>query len=421
MKPEMPLAGEPPTDLAALADDIEYHLFALFLDRWYPRCVSERGGFHQVFAEDWTALPGEDRGVVFQARMTWTAAAIASSYSEKAHFLEFASHGTEFLTGRQWDPEHGGFLWTVDPSGAPVEPDGRFKRTYGQAFGTFALAKAGQVLPEANAAAVKGFDWLEEHAYDRIHGGWTEVLNRDGGAIRPGDPNADAKDFGPVAQYGLKLQNTHLHMVEALTELVSGSKHERALERLAEAVEIMLVKMYVEPGCFHTTFLPNWMPVPAAWSIAHDVEAAHLLLTANRYLANPKVPQVARCVVAHALDRGFDWKRGGFYESADACGRVWDRTKGWWNQFECLLGLAAVLRLDPENGQIKEALAKTWGWIRDRQFDRVHGGVFAQISDSGEVFPDRRKGHAWKAAYHETRAMVETAQILRTNLCGLPR
>ena len=45
---------------------------------WYPRAVErEKGGFHQTFGRDWSALPDTNRFLVYQARMVWTAAEFA--------------------------------------------------------------------------------------------------------------------------------------------------------------------------------------------------------------------------------------------------------------------------------------------------------------------------------------------------------
>lgn len=415
MATTIPPGEAPGMNPSLLADEIEQYLFEPFLDRWFPACVSDEGGFHQNFAEDWSRLPGDERGVVFQARMTWTAARAYRHRPDRTEYRDFARHGVELLIGRMWDAQNGGFYWSTSPDGAPTDASGAFKRTYGQAFGIFALAQAAIALedPEVAQFALKAFRWLEEHAHDSVNGGWKEILHTDGTPIAIGDAGADVGDFGPLARYGLKLQNTHLHVLEALAELQRANPDPLVETRLREAVRIMLDRMYVEPGCFHGVFHPDWRPVPAAWSIAHDVEACHLLLDAETLVQAPDLREKAAKVIRHSLDRGYDWEYGGYFEAADATGPVWDRGKGWWNQFECLLGLAATLPFVEDRSRSVKALVLLWDWIRDRQFDQVHGGVFAKLSQTGEVIGNRSKGHAWKAAYHETRAMIETARLLR--------
>src|SRR5690242_14091076 len=48
------------------------------MDHWYPHAVEKtRGGFHQNLARDWSYRPDEGASLVYQSRMTWTAAAYA--------------------------------------------------------------------------------------------------------------------------------------------------------------------------------------------------------------------------------------------------------------------------------------------------------------------------------------------------------
>ncbi|MBI5705871.1 MAG: AGE family epimerase/isomerase [Armatimonadetes bacterium] len=411
----MATTASPGLDPTLLAQDIERHLFTHFLDRWFPACVSEEGGFHQNLAEDWSRLPGDERGVVFQARMTWTAARAYRHRPDRTEFKDWARHGVGFLVDKLWDSRHGGFFWSTTPEGSSGDGSGAFKRTYGQAFGIFALAQAAIALDDAEVAgsAMRAFRWVEEHAHDSVNGGWKEILQADGSPIATGDAEADVGDFGPLGRYGLKLQNTHLHVLEALAELQRAAPDPLVRTRLSEAVRIMLDHMYVEPGCFHGVFHPDWRPVPAAWSIAHDVEACHLLLDAETLIEAPDLREKVAKIIRHSLDRGYDWEYGGFFEAADATGPIWDRGKGWWNQFECLLGLAATLPFVEDRFRSRRAIAQLWDFIAKRQFDPVHGGVYAKLSQAGEVIGNRGKGHAWKAAYHETRAMIETASLLR--------
>ena len=66
---------------------------------WYPQAVDrERGGFHQTLARDWSPRPDENVFLVYQARMTWTAAAFAQySPPHREEFVGYARHGIEFL------------------------------------------------------------------------------------------------------------------------------------------------------------------------------------------------------------------------------------------------------------------------------------------------------------------------------------
>ena len=72
---------------------------------WYPGAVDRRrGGFHQTLARDWSLRPDENVFLVYQARMTWTAATFAQ-YSQPDHDEE-AIHrdGTPILSWEQDAP-----------------------------------------------------------------------------------------------------------------------------------------------------------------------------------------------------------------------------------------------------------------------------------------------------------------------------
>ena len=69
-----------PEEARAIRERVETLLRDELTKRWYPQSLDrERGGFHQTFARDWSMLPDENRFIVYQARMTWTAAPCYSS------------------------------------------------------------------------------------------------------------------------------------------------------------------------------------------------------------------------------------------------------------------------------------------------------------------------------------------------------
>ena len=96
---------------------------------WYPHAVNrERGGFHQSMARDWSLEPDENVFLVYQARMTWTAAAFAAySPADRDEFVEYARHGIAFLDKVMRDQEFGGFHWILDPRGA-ARPERRRRK-----------------------------------------------------------------------------------------------------------------------------------------------------------------------------------------------------------------------------------------------------------------------------------------------------
>ena len=157
------------------------------MEHWYPRAVDdEHGGFHQNFARDWSPRPDDSKFLVYQARMTWTAAAFA--VFEPAHreeFLGYARHGIAFLDTRDARPGARGLSLDRRPEW-PARPRlGDEKHVYGISFVIYAASKVREVTGDELALKVASdaFDWLEQHAHDAKHGGYFEALERDGTPI----------------------------------------------------------------------------------------------------------------------------------------------------------------------------------------------------------------------------------------------
>jgi len=391
--------------------------------RWYPAAMDrEFGGFHQNFGRDWAARPDDNRFLVYQARMVWTAAAFAEFDPERREeFLGYARHGVEFLDSTMRDKEHGGFHWILNGRGEVDPKLGDEKHVYGIAFVIYAASKAHAVGGDDRALRVArdAFDWLDAHAHDAERGGYFEALRRDGTAITEYDPAA------PIAErqdrlgvyYGFKTMNSHIHLLEALAELARVDDRPIVRERLREVFLIVRDKIAVEPGALNLYLTHDWRAIPAHDSFGHDVETAFLLVEAAEVLGVPddeKTWSIARSLVDHALDWGWDKTNGGFFDKGDsfAAGPL-DTTKVWWTQAEGLNALAVMNhRFVRETDRYAKALGKQWDFIQNHMLDRDFGGWFSETTRDGALIGDGSKANQWKANYHASRALMSVSRIL---------
>ena len=178
------LAAPSPAAYRQMADAIEANLKEQVLAKWFPAARDQQGGFYQNFREDWSRDPKNDKGLVYQSRLTWVASQTALRYPAQAEtYRTDALHGLDFLNGPLWDKENGGFFWSLDENGRP-ERDGE-KHAYGIAFGVYASAACYQATKEARALdlAKRAYGWLDAHAHDKQHGGYYEALTRTGKPI----------------------------------------------------------------------------------------------------------------------------------------------------------------------------------------------------------------------------------------------
>jgi cellobiose epimerase len=416
-------AARGPKDWSVLKRKIDGLLRGELTEHWYPHAVDrQRGGFHQSMGRDWSLEPDDNAFLVYQARMTWTAAAFAE-YSPRHHdeFVQYARHGIDFLNSVMRDKEQGGFHWIVDASGRVSPRLGDEKHVYGTAFAVYAASKARAVTGDELALKVArdAFDWLEQHAHDARHGGYFEAIRRDGTPIVAWDQDAPLfrRTDRVGVYYGFKSMNAHIHLLEALTELSKVDDRPIVRERLSETFSLVRDRIAVEPGALNLYLTRDWRAVPAHDSFGHDVETAYLLIEASEALKRADDPQtwkVARLLVDHALEWGWDDEHGGFYDKGESFGgEAFDRKKVWWTQAEGLNALLLMhVKYKGSTDRYEKAFMKQWTFIEKHMIDPVHGGWYAETTREGKLLGDGAKASQWKADYHTSRALINVATML---------
>lgn len=416
----LPAFSQTRDDYLRLSNEMRQHFDTHILKTWFPVCIDHaKGGFRSNLSRDWKSADKQDRFLVFQSRMTWVAAQVALHRPElKEQYLNHARHGAAGLA-KMWDPQHGGLFWGLDDH-YQIDPKYRdVKHAYGISFGIYALAASHQATGDADSIdlAMKTFRWFDLHAHDNANGGYHEALQRDGTPIVPADltRTLENRSFGPNVVLGYKSMNSHIHLLEAFTQLYHVKKDDLVRQRLEELFLIVRDKIYAPPGCLNLFFTPDWRPVPDHDSFGHDIETAFLLLEAAELLKRPddnKTLRVARSLVDHALDWGFDKQRGGFYDRGAAFAPPFALEKVWWTQAE---GLNALLLMHEHFGKQTDrywkAFTLTWKFVNDHMVDKEHGGWYATLEPDGKPLSSS-KAHNWKAAYHDGRALLNMHQRL---------
>jgi mannobiose 2-epimerase len=418
--------SQPPNadDVRRLHNRIDGLLRQELKDRWYPRSLDKQlGGFHQNFARDWSPIEDDNRFLVYQARMTWTAAAFAQySPQDRAEFTRYADYGVDYLDRVMRDAQLGGFHWILEPDGKLSPRLGDEKHVYGTAFVLYAASKVFEVTanPRAKQVAHDAYQWLDRHAHDDEHEGYFEAIARDGKPLLSWEPAAPIyKRTDRVGvYYGFKSMNAHIHLLEAVTEYAKVEKDPMVKERHRELHRVNLERIAAEPGALNLYFTRDWRPAPAHDSFGHDVEAAYLLVESAEALGKPDDPatwRMARNLVDHALDWGWDDQHGGFYDKGDSfAARAYDTGKIWWVQAEGLNALLLMHRkYGRETNRYWSAFLKQWDFIEKHQIDEVHGGWYSECTREGKPNGDLRKANQWKANYHTARAMMNVAEGLR--------
>ncbi|NUQ20494.1 MAG: hypothetical protein HOQ09_05980 [Gemmatimonadaceae bacterium] len=234
-----------------------------------------------------------------------------------------------------------------------------------------------------------------------------------------------------------KDQNSSIHILEAFTELYRVWPDPTLRDRLAELLYLIRDTIRVEPGTLTLFSTADWKPVSyqdsseAARqadhyyhdhvSFGHDVETAYLMLEASAALGianDTATRRVAKHMLDHALRNGWDDTVGGFYDAGyyyrgkPGITIVQD-SKNWWAQAEGLNTLLLMGDLYPNDPlRYHDKFLKQWSYIETFLIDHQHGGWYEGGLDKEPQRSTGLKGHIWKAAYHDSRAMMNVARRL---------
>jgi mannobiose 2-epimerase len=398
-------------DPSQYAHKVRVQLIEKILPYWYDTAIDHQNGGY-VLSDDVAkpAPPATEKQLVTQARMVWgfSHAHIHGLSDGRRDFLEAAKQGYRFLQAHFLDREQGGYFWTSDLAGQPLD---QRKLVYGEAFVIYAFVEYYRASgdQEALAHAMELFNQLQTHAHDAKHGGWLEHFQRDWTPIL--DPSAAVI----VERAGCKSANTHLHLMEALTELCQATGNRAVRKALLEAVKINQTWFYpLNPAesAFHRHL--DWKPVtePASQGLSygHNVEFAWLLVRAQQVLGQRPAWTHVEAHINHALKYGYDHARGGLYSRGFDDQPATDTDKVWWVQAEMLAALTECLK-HKENPAYSQALVQLLDFVSAHQANPSDGIWLDTVKADGTP-KVTAKAHNWKANYHDVRALVKFSEAL---------
>jgi mannobiose 2-epimerase len=393
---------------------LERNLKENILPFWLKKSIDRgTGGYTINFGPRGEAKGPGVKMIVSQARTVWLFARSARAGYCGKECLDAAEHGYRFLRGKMWDDRNGGFYWEVDATGNKKQRTG--KHLYGQSFALYAVSEYALASRRKDVLdfAIKFFNLLEAKAHDAKFGGYHEFFDAQWG---------EAKDESPYlgGSPGLKLMNTHLHLLEALTTFYRASKLPLARERLIELINIQsnaVVRKNL--GACTDKYDRDWTPRLegefARVSYGHDLENIWLLIDAcdAAGISNYPLLDLYRTLFDYSMKYGYDTTKGGFFDSGRFNQPADRLTKVWWVEAEAIVSALYMFRLTREPKYL-DIFEKTYQFIEKYQTDWENGEWHANISPDGQ--PQGDKAQPWKAGYHNGRAMIECLQILK----GLP-
>lgn len=384
---------------------VERELRDNILKFWITHVVDrEHGGFYGEISNDLVVRKNAARGALLTSRILWTYSAAYRRYHDAA-YLEMATWAYNDLVEHFWDKEHGGLFWTITAAGEPQRTE---KQIYGQVFGIYALSEFYRATDNRAALehAIKIYRLIEEHAHDSTFGGYFEVCARDW-------QRDQSRMRSAMETRGSKSQNTHLHVLEAYTNLLRAWPDEGLKKSQSELIELMLTKILDQKTHHLVLFMgDDWSPRGDGISFGHDIEASWLLTEAADVMGDEALTKRVRATALEiarvTLEQGIDTDGSLLYE-ANAQG-VTDTNREWWPQAEAAVGFMNAYQLSGDE-RYRAASLRLWDYIEAQLVDHENGEWFRARSKSG--VPSRQpKVSLWKCPYHNGRACMELTERL---------
>jgi mannobiose 2-epimerase len=335
-----------------------------------------------------------------------------------------ARRAYEYLLACFMDGENGGAFWSLYASGHPLNDR---KQIYGQAFLLFGLSEFFQASgePAALQEAIALFQLIEQHSFDRHRKGYYEAFTRNW--QQPEDLRLSEKDANEQ-----KTMNTHLHVLEAYTNLYRSWPDDVLRQRILDLLTVF--DRYIinkDSGHLGLFFNEEWELRSAIVSYGHDIEAAWLLQQAAEVIKDSSWIAQTRTralQIAAAAAEGLDKDGGLWYEKEG------DRLipeKHWWPQAEAMVGFLHAWQISGEKIWWQRSV-DTWNFVQ--QYIRAPAGhppaahppaahpsvghpvagkewYWGILADHSPM-PDKDKAGFWKCPYHNSRACLEIIRRL---------
>jgi mannobiose 2-epimerase len=391
---------DPKLRMNQLKNEVFINLTKNLLPYWSTRMIdNQNSGFYgrinvnnQVFSE-------EDKGGILNARILWT---YSSAYRilKDTVYLRLATRSKNYIMSHFIDKKYGGAYRSVKSNG---EPSDTRKQTYTQSFFIYGLSEYYRATgdKEALSAAKEIFDLFEKYALDNNSDGYFEVFTRDW-------HRSHDMLIGESTISDEKTMNTHLHIMEAYTNLYRVWPDKRVADRLKDLVEIFLDKI-IDPKTSHLICFmdKNWKRTSAVDSYGHDIESSWLMVEAAGLLGDPFLLAKVKGTsikIANAAAEGIQSDGSLIYDKDLSTGRI-NTERSWWAQAETIIGYLNTYELTGNEKYLDNSI-NCWNYTKNHLVDNKTGGWFSSVSESG-VVGGGDKGGFWVCPYHNGRMCME--------------
>ncbi|TRX48796.1 N-acyl-D-glucosamine 2-epimerase [Fulvivirga sp. M361] len=381
-------------------DELIHNILPFWMDHMLDM---ENGGFYGQVDGNNRLNHKAGKGVILNTRILWTFSA-AYAYNADKRYLATAQRAYAYIKDHFIDKLYGGVYWMLDCETHPINTK---KQVYAQAFAIYAFSEYYKITGQKEALdlGIELFHHIENFSFDQEHNGYLEAFDREWRVLS--DFRLSDKDENEA-----KTMNTHLHILEAYTNLFRIWPDPVLEHRLKGLIRLFIDQFINNRYHFNLFFDEKWQLKSNTISYGHDVEGSWLLSEAAAVLNDSvllkEVEHLAVKMVEASLE-GIDEDGALMNEAGDE--GFTDTDKHWWPQAEALVGLINAWQISKDEKYLRHA-EKNWRFIKDHIIDHENGEWFWRVTKTHGSVTTEDKAGPWKCPYHNGRAMIELATRL---------
>lgn len=383
--------------LLDLKQEVKQELFNI-LGYWMKYAVDkDKGGFYGVVNGDNVPDPDSARAIVINSRILWTFSAAYQLFPNPEYPI-IAKRAYDYIRKYFIDSQYGGVYWSVKADGSPLQTK---KQLYGHSFAIYGIAEYYKITKDESVlqTAIDLFKIAVQHSHDKEHGGYIEAFERDW---------SNTNDYILSRAPNVKTMNTHLHLLEAFTNLYRVWKDDLSRFHLRHSINTMLNHIIDPVSHQMTLFMTrDWVADSRIVSYGHDIELSWLLYEAAEVLDDKELLTTCKTTsieIATTAIHGIAPDDALNYEFNPATKQL-NSSKQWWPQAEALVGFFNAYQL---TGKVHflDKTEKVWEFIKKYLVDHKNGEWYIGV-DADHKILSRDKITFWKCPYHNARACME--------------
>lgn len=260
-----------------------------------------------------------------------------------------------------------------------------------QAFVLYGLVEYAFMSPsdELEAMIKDQFNFIQSVMIDKQEAGYLDGFDKQWARANP-----MTRSFG-----------THFHILEALVKYRRYKKVPGLDEAIVKLIRLVIDKFIDAEhfDCIHR-FGENWELMPNEIWAGHNAECSWVLCEAALETGHEGLIEETRNLAILMMDRvitfALDKNKGGYFNILYHEGSR-DKTKGWWQQAEAVLGLLNAYEITGQNRYKKLAVEQIY-YIRQK-FVCPEGEWYTEVSNEGTPVSSLPKVSFWKSMYHTVR------------------